>query len=379
MHRSIRIAVAAVTTLVVAHASHAATVSGTSAAAFQREAVTSGSIASGGSFATRVIYDGSGNESRAVYEFGLPTLPAGGTFSSINLNYVVAETTSGPGVASQLRFTTYQGNGVYNAADADQIGGPTVSPLLFNTGSYTQALPTTAAGPWLGVNAWQEQFGHATGIARGGLGGAAPTLTYAATVPDSGTLTTRPLVDGLLNGSGGSFTVTDGLPNANVQEFGSINRRAALEFALGGVPQGATVTSAKLLFDVYTYTSDSIPGGPRFYGYVGDGQLLPADGLQTSTLLATGPTVENLDAYEVTLSAASINALLAAGADDTLGILVRGSVDGEQFGFVTNEGDNVPAGTDFAPRLVLTYAVPEPTTLAALAGVAAVVMRRRRR
>jgi hypothetical protein len=361
-----------------AHQTFGGTVSGTSAAAYQQEAVVSGSIVSGGNFTTRIQWD-STSESRGVYEFALPTLPNGGSYTSVAINYQVAETNQNttPPVASQLRFFPFAGNGRYDATDANTGGTGTLSPQFFSTGAYSTSLPVTEAnavntvkGSWLGLMAWQEQFGYRTGVARGpgGGGGPAPTLSYAATVPDVGTLSTRAMVDAQYTNG----VVTDG--DTDIFTQSSSNTRGILEFNLGGLPDGATITSAALKFDVNLYTSDTSTGGPepRVFGYNGNGAASAADGTAGS-LIATGNEVTGLDAYTINLNPATVAGLM--GSNDIVGFAILPSLDGKQFGFYTSESTfagSVPVTLD------VTYAVPEPTSLGAILLAGAGLLARRR-
>lgn len=353
---------------------HAASVSGTSAAAYQQEAVVTGSIVSGGSYATRINYNSTA-ESRGVYEFALPTLPTGGSYTSVAINYSVAETNSSGGTASQLRFFPFAGNGRYETADNSQGGTGTLSPQFFSTGGYGTVLPASNATAYsnakksfFGVMAWQENFGFSTGVGRGFSGGGAPTLSYAATVPDSGTLSTRAMVDvqydnGVLVEGGTSIFTQN-----------SSNDRGILEFDLGGLPAGATITSAALKFDVNVYTTSSGDGPePRVYGFNGNGTAELSDA-NMSNLIATGNTVTALDSYSINISPASIEAL--RGSSDIVGLTIAPSADGKQFGFYTSESNfagSIPVTLD------VTYAIPEPASLAGVITVTAGLLARRRK
>jgi hypothetical protein len=360
---------------------NAAGVAGTSAAAYQQEAVVTGSIASGGDFTTRIQF-GNGNESRGVYEFALPTLPVGGTYTSAAINYNVAESNFGNGNASQLRFFGFRGNGRYDAADANATGSPAgLSPKFFgdvssaqSTALSTSVVNAAAGSSWFGVTAWQEQEGFRTGLGRGGSGGPAPTLSYTADVPTTGTLSTRAMVDARINNG----VLEEGSDVITTQELGfaSIQRRGILEFNLAGLPAGAVITSASLKFDVAGITSGSTDGGPDplVYGYNGNGVAGVTDGSQTGNLIATGPEVTNLGDYAIAMDPSKVQAL--RGSNSIVGLLIGGSADGNQFGFYTS--DSTFAGNN-PVTLDVTYAVPEPASMAALLVGGLLLARRRSR
>jgi hypothetical protein len=147
-----------------------------------------------------------------------------------------------------------------------------------------------------------------------------------------------------------------------------------MEFNLGLIPAGAKLSGATLQFYV-----DSMTGGsagypqPLIYGYAGNGVADVADASQTGALLATAPAVTGTGLVTINLNAAQLEALLAQGP--YLGIMVRGSDNGEQFGFATTEGSVFGP----APTLSFAYATPEPGTILALLPVAACAALRRRR
>lgn len=144
--------------------------------AFQQEAVVKGSILPGGDFSTR-IYRDADNVSRGVWEFYLPTLPDGGVYTAATLAYTINQTSEGPGIALQLQFFSYAGNGRFEPSDAQMVQvSEGKSPLLFHdvSWSWTHSLNASCVNTilsggsnWHGLVAWQETYGCNTGIGRG--------------------------------------------------------------------------------------------------------------------------------------------------------------------------------------------------------------------
>lgn len=367
----------------IAGSAQAANVTFDIAPSFQAEQVISGSPSSGGTFQVNVVRGAFSGESRGVYEFPIVALAGGSSLSSAQLLTGISGLQSNGGVVPDLSFHGYSGNGVYSPADGtvpfNQIGrtgplssGPRSDPL---SSSYLQTLYNVNA-THLGVMAYAEVPDLRAGISRGNLG--VPTVRVTATVPDAGTLVARPVIDVLAASSDNiNFVLSEGGSSINTQYLPAFNvdRRGILEYHLGGVPDGATIESAKMTFNVNAITEDSVDGGPevRLYGYSGDGAATTADVNQTANLIGLGTPITNTSsAYDVALNPASIQALLAGG-NDYLGVLALGSADGNQLGFWTNESGLNPA------RLSITYAVPEPSAMALLAGGMGLLLARRRR
>lgn len=357
---------------------------------FQQEAVVSGSIASGGSFSTRVFWDGI-NESRAVYEMPLPVLPGGSIgYDSAVLNYFVNETNSVGPTGSQLTWFSYAGDGKFSPSDASNVGSElaTTEDFLLPGPKSTAFNLTrindlhTSGSPWIGLVAWQNRQNYQTGISRGENGQpAAPKLSLTATVPDVGTVTTGALFDAKAELQSGAFNLVEGDLSIGTLSyaFADIDRRGILEFHLGGIPDGATITSAAITFDVTSFTFDSDDPGPepRIYGYAGNGSADAADAEETNILLGTSSTVSDLGLHTVNLNTDLVQALL--GVNDILGILVRGSADGNQFVFRTMEGADASMFGGMPVSLSVSYAIPEPASLALLGTIGGLLLQRRSR
>lgn len=365
----------------LASAAGAADVSMTLNPIFQAEQVISGTPTSGGTFEVRVGRTSSGAESRGVYEYILPALPGGYALASASFDTGISGAQVGSGAYPDLSLHGYSGNGVYTSADGlipfNHIGrtGPITS-----TGRRSDALSTSyiagrinAGSSHLGLMVYNETLDRYAGISRGNLG--EPVVKLNATVPDVGAVNARPIFDVKASSSNNTnYTLTDGEFGINTQYLpaANVDRRGIVEYHLGGVPDGADITSAKIAFDVNSFTSSSTDGGPevRLYGYSGNGTPDLSDVNQTFTLLGIGNTVESTGPYEVTLSASVIETLLASG-NDYIGVLALGSADGQQFGFSTIENGS-PA------ILSVGYAVPEPGSVALLLAPLAMLARRRR-
>jgi hypothetical protein len=155
-------------------------------------------------------------------------------------------------------------------------------------------------------------------------------------------------------------------------------QRAVLEFNLAGIPAGAVIQSADLLFNVSLYESSSngtttLYPSITFWSYAGNNAIDVADATQTTTALAdylvtdTGPA-------DVPLNLARVQSLVNAHPA-AIGILVYANTQDLTTGLWT-----AATGTSIAaPTLSLTYAVPEPSTLSLAALAAGAALSRRRR
>ena len=168
--------------------------------------------------------------------------------------------------------------------------------------------------------------------------------------------------------AGGEFgTTTAG------RVFGSFEseRRSITEFAIGSIPSGSLVTSAMLLMDFISGSTER--GVYAAFGRVGDGLLSVADATVTSTLAGAQPASFNLS-IDVT---AFLQNLVDLGASHA-GFTVLEWVDGVNSNFVVGSGF---AGGRFAPTLHVDY-VPEPRAeslnAAAIALLGVLVLCRRR-
>ncbi len=165
---------------------------------------------------------------------------------------------------------------------------------------------------------------------------------------------------------------TQFLPGADV------DRRGILEFDLSRLPSGVLIDDASIEFYVNVLTSSTDAAGPeaRLFAYAGDGIADFRDVTELSTPLAVGSTTTDLGDFVIDLDVSVVNQLISDGSD-YLGVLVLGSANGHQFGYSTIESE--ANGFSAAPRLALTYSIPEPSTSVLMVLVGAWVVGRPRR
>ena len=155
-------------------------------------------------------------------------------------------------------------------------------------------------------------------------------------------------------------------------------QRGVTEFNLGGVPKGATITNLVLKLDIADITG-STGNWPSIsiYGYAGDGSMAGADVTELVHLLGTA-TVNQLGEMDITLDTSYAQSLLNGG-NGYLGLLEVSNIDNLQTGFASEEMSWASSAWS-SPTLVVSYATPEPASLALLAiGTLAMGIRRRRK
>jgi hypothetical protein len=326
------------------------------------------------------VYRGASGESRTQYEFPLPTLPAGSIINSVTFNTYISGWQSGGGIDPNVTFYGYAGNGTYQAADANQL-----STSIGSTGNITGSTPdnfnlstslVNNNNSHLGLNLYAQNLDRYAAFAKTGTYPNIPNLTVNANIPFTGTLSAKPTFDQKAESpTSSSFTLTEGESVINTQYYpqASVDRRGIIEFDLAAIPTTAVLSNATLQFYVNTITTDGTNyPQPLIYGYAGNALGDSSDAAQTGTLLATAaPITSTGPLITINLSASQIQNLRAQSP--YLGIMVRGSANGDQFGFVAREG------TAFgpAPTLNFAYSIPEPTMLALIP--ASLLLFRRRR
>lgn len=355
------------------------------------EQILSGNPPGAGFYGDITVYRGVSGDSRGIYEWSLPALAAGSVVTATNFQIYPMGFQAGPGVNPNIYFYGYVGNGVYTSADAVSVQnyiGQTglitssslgvLSPQSYALSpSYVQSL-TNNSKPFLGTVLYAGQTGYYTEFNRSGYAPGGPRLQLQANVPDVGTVHAKPIFDAMASNSegaigGGTYVINDGDLSINTQYYpqANVDRRGLLSFNTGGIPQGATITAATLTLDVNAITSGGAYPQIRIYAY--GGSLSPSSGNATNLteLIATSDPITGLGSVEISLDAAEIQALLASNT--FLGLTIVGSENRKQLGFTTSE-----SSLDFAPTLNLSYAVPEPATLALAMPALLGLMRRRR-
>jgi hypothetical protein len=211
-----------------------------------------------------------------------------------------------------------------------------------------------------------------------------------ATLPAAAeTLDTQPLIDFTatrftgepwqLNSGGGTVTA-EWFINAP-PDTPSFDARGVFEFDIQSIPAGSTITSATLNLEVVSFQQDTDPPYLEFFGYVGNGSADLTDPDETVGAQKIGsyaPLTFALGPISVPLATDYIQSI---AHEAFLGIVMWQSVDkaSVDVSSLENAGSGAPA------TLSITFAppVPEPSSLAALCGMAlaaaALACRRRHR
>jgi hypothetical protein len=168
-----------------------------------------------------------------------------------------------------------------------------------------------------------------------------------------GTAQARPAFDTQAEKFANQWILTDGDTSivGDRFDFFGTDRRALMEFDLGDVPSGASVTSVTLRLTPNQLTSGG-GGGPRlfFHGYAGNGTASAADAAVPLNEIGATPVVTTFDPFEVTLSPTYVQSLLNQGATH-LGLMIRGDDNGHRVHFLTWE-DGSP---DTVPLLTINF------------------------
>lgn len=203
--------------------------------------------------------------------------------------------------------------------------------------------------------------------------------------PTSATGNLTPIFDAQATSSaaGEPFTIgtagTNGIYATHYALSGDTQeQRGVTEFNLGGVPEGATITKLVLKLDIADITGGT-GNWPSIgiYGYAGDGSMAGADVTELVHLLGTA-TVNQLGELDITLDTSYAQSLLNGG-NDYLGLLEVSNINNLQTGFASEEMSWASSAWS-SPTLMVSYATPEPASLALLAiGTLAMGIRRRRK
>jgi hypothetical protein len=173
--------------------------------------------------------------------------------------------------------------------------------------------------------------------------------------PAEQTIDISPTVDALATLTDGTFVVTDGQNSINTQRIPDIDldRRGILEFDIGDIPSGSSISAASLTLSVntITHTETEYPQ-PLFYGYAGDGAATTADAGETAILLQEsdpilGSAIRTFD-FDPALFQSTF------GDADFAGLLIVGSENFRQTGFWTSEA----SGFAMPPTLSITFTPP---------------------
>ena len=178
--------------------------------------------------------------------------------------------------------------------------------------------------------------------------------------------------------AGGPYMLVEDQGGINVAQFPSsgIDRRGVLEYDISSIPAGATITGAKIMFEVNSISSS---GNSLVYGYAGDGTASIDDAFQVATQIGTvnfpfGQTgTQTMD-----VSTQFIQSLV--GNSQYLGINMVGSPQGGSLGFYSDEWHTSPYFGLPAQLFIQFTPVPEPATAtfaAALFAATALLHRRR--
>ncbi len=159
---------------------------------------------------------------------------------------------------------------------------------------------------------------------------------------------------------GVNFTVSDGASHIHISRHTALEYRGILEFDIGSIPVGSSVTAASVTFFI-SLLETAWGGGAtyapeiQFYGYEGDGLLSVADAIETGVLLGSSGPIESPGWWTVDIAPDYVESIL--GADSYLGLLAYPNGDENlDCNIGSSEGVFDPA------ELNLTYTAPDPNT-----------------
>lgn len=174
--------------------------------------------------------------------------------------------------------------------------------------------------------------------------------------------------DGLFESLNDDYAAGDFASTAAGRVFGSFEseRRSIVEFAIGSIPSGSSVTSALLLMRFVSASTER--GVFAVYGREGDGLLSVADATATSSLVGAQP-----GSFNLSVDVSPFVQGLVDGGTPYAGFTILEWVDGVNTNFAVGPGF---APGSLPPTLHVEYA-PEPgvaslhaAALAALGGCA---------
>jgi hypothetical protein len=179
----------------------------------------------------------------------------------------------------------------------------------------------------------------------------------SAGVAVADTLTVLPLdAQALTTNNGTSWTVDPSATSLNAKWFPSISEegRVIMDFNLGGIPTGSTITSAQFNFRInqLTYNSTAFPQ-IRFFGSPGNGVLDVADVSNTTAALGLSQAITGTGPYNTAFDVPYVQS--RAGA--RLGVMAWQETGDLQSSFFSTEGAFASADR---PQLTITYTPPAP-------------------
>lgn len=194
----------------------------------------------------------------------------------------------------------------------------------------------------------------------------AATLVIMPTDDDRG-------IDGMLTGNFLCCQLDSGQATVTLSPF--FEERAALEFALAGLPSGATITAATLTVHVPAVPLPAAPNFADVHGYAGDGTITAAD-LIVSNLVASFQ-VNVAGPIDIALDPAFIQGLLTADADFA-GFMLRNVTNPSGVFSIWTVDSLAP---QYNPYITIDYTidhqlVPEPSSLLLVATALALGARR---
>jgi hypothetical protein len=171
-----------------------------------------------------------------------------------------------------------------------------------------------------------------------------------------GTAQARPAFDTTAQEFAGQWILTDGDSSITASRFDFFgdDERALMEFDLGEVPEGATITSVDLRLTPTQLTSGG-GSGPRliFHGYEGNGVASAADAAAPLNEIGATPIISEFAPFYVSLDADYVQSLVDMNATH-LGLMVRGENNGHRAFFATWE-DGEPHRV---PLLTIEFTMP---------------------
>ena len=317
-------------------------------------------------------------QNRAVTEFDLAAFPDRKLIYAVFSGQLIPNDSTNTGIRIQ-KLEAYVGNGTIELSDYSAPGTElgtihhfhgTSQQVYVEFTDYLQSRLAAHAG-YLGMRI--SPISNPMGLDRLN----SPYIEYATYPMGGNTVRCFPQFDVNVSAENGPYTLIEGQGGINVNQipFLGVDRRGVLEYDISSIPTGATITGAKIMFEVNSIGGS---GGIRVYGYAGDGAASIDDALQVGTQIGVGdfPFGET-GTQTMDISTQFVQSLV--GNSQYLGINLVGNPQGGSLGFYADEFDPSPFFGLPAQLFIQYTPVPEPATtaLAALSIVLLTISRQR--
>jgi hypothetical protein len=191
-------------------------------------------------------------------------------------------------------------------------------------------------------------YGFRTWVDADVLPGGIPTLERTPTSEWDASLS--------MSGASVIFSAGDSMRVDRAPTFDE-DERGLMEFDLSGLPQGATIQSATLEFEINQRSqSGSVVPIVAAYGYQADGSPTDADARNLSRHLGQSAPILNFDPVSISLNVEEITSMLATSSQ--VGIIAYGAAPNVGVSIVASQLANQSPTVYSPPTLTIGYSIP---------------------